>query len=79
MAKRKTPVAVEDKRISRSIKKTPKCKTNPDGKPCCPKCGVVPTDSESYEEGKNKGEIVFYYRCKECGQTFRRVINVKDI
>ena len=53
--------------------------TNADGKPCCPKCGAVPTDSESYEEGKNKGEIVFYYRCKECGQTFRRVINVKDI
>lgn len=80
MAKRKRQtITVENKKVSRSIKKTPNCKTTPDGKPCCPNCGAVPTESVDYEEGKNKGDIVFYYRCVDCGQTFRRTINIKNL
>ena len=78
--KRKTSsvAAINDKRVSRSVKKTPYCKTNGEGKPCCPKCRKVPGDSIDYEAGDVRGEVVFYYRC-ECGQTYRRVVKLSDI
>lgn len=66
-------------RVSRSIKKTPFCNTNEEGFPCCPSCGKRASDSVDYEgEGKD-GDVVFYYRCKGCGQTYRRVINIKNV
>lgn len=77
--KQRITIAEENKRVSRSIKKTPNCKFDANHKPCCPNCETIPGDSIDYETGKNKGEVVFYYRCAICGQTFRRVVDIKDI
>ena len=74
MAKRRKMV-VEEKRVSRSKKKTPYCNKDKS----CPSCGTMPTDSLDYESLGDDGQVVFFYRCKNCGQTFRREINVRDI
>lgn len=80
MATKKRSISiVENSRVSRSIKKTPNCKTSPGGKPCCPSCGLEAGNSVDYEEGVKKGEVIFYYRCKDCGQTYRRTIDIRSI
>lgn len=78
MATKKRVIEEDNKRVSKSIKKTPNCNYNADGKPCCPSCGTVPGDSVEYESGNVSGEVIFYYIC-QCGQSFRRKVNIQDI
>lgn len=80
MGRRKQPSdgLTKGGKISRSWKKTPETKYQ-GGKRTCPTCGADAGQNLDYDYDEETKEITFFYRCKECGQTFRCIRTMEDL